>query len=80
MKKTISFVCFILCFLVVCASCDIDPYEGKRPLDYEGSVWIFQSNEYVICYNVADNTQSYYQKGEGEKNRFHFCGVHWITA
>jgi len=72
MKRMIAFVFLILCFLVAGTSCDIDPYAGERPCDYEGSVWMFQNEEYEICYNVEDVTQSYYQKDGGEKRRISF--------
>ena len=36
-KYVLIFVTFIMAFY--CSSCDIDPHEGKRPVDYADSSW-----------------------------------------
>ena len=72
MKRMIAFVFLILCFLVAGTSCDIDPYEGERPYDYEGSVWIYRYKEYVFCLNTENDDECYYVNKEGEKRNITF--------
>jgi len=86
MRKRIfvGIIAMSLCFVFF--SCDIDPYVGRRPLEYRGSVWKFQNEKYVIYYypdeifqeQITDSgqiitfDQSYYQKAGGEKQRISF--------
>lgn len=48
----------VLCFLIFaltccCSSCDEDPYEGKRPVDYAYSSW--ECAEYNVYFSVEEN-------------------------
>ena len=70
--KNVIFGMIGLFLLFAFSSCDIDPHEGERPLDYEGSAWMCQKGEYVFYYSVEDVDQSYYTKNGGEKQKISF--------
>ena len=59
LKKTI--VSLMLLFTIfVLSACDPDPFAGKRPLDYEDSIWICE-HPYIV-YAPYDQEQSVIKK------------------
>ena len=71
MKKAIVIMVAVI-FCVVLCSCDIDPYEGKRPFDHPDSKWICE--EYGACFSVDNDGNLYnaYLTIDGEKIPFTF--------
>lgn len=49
MKRIIALF-IISCFLFCLCSCDIDPYQNKRPIDYVESTWVCK--EYDLQFSV----------------------------
>ena len=47
LKLTIAFL--IISMICCLASCDYDPYKGKRPVDQPGTTWVCE--EYQMKYN-----------------------------
>ena len=68
MKRILNFATLI--FLVLsCISCDIDPYAGKRPIDYADSVWICENPIYIyIEYNESNQLEEAYIYLENSKS------------
>ena len=58
MNEVLKMKRIVLCFLIFaltccCSSCDEDPYEGKRPVDYAYSSW--ECAEYNVFFSVEEN-------------------------
>ena len=53
MKKLVSLflVCIVLC------SCNYDPYNGKRPIDYGDAIWVCESPP--VCFEVKTDSPNY---------------------
>ncbi len=43
MKKTLCYIFLLVLLLASFSSCDVDPYKGKRPIDYPDSTWVCQN-------------------------------------
>ena len=54
LKLTIAFL--IISMICCLASCDYDPYKGKRPVDQPGTTWVCE--EYQMKYTVGSYESS----------------------
>lgn len=54
--KKFFYLIFLTIMAVFLVSCDIDPYAGKRPIDYKNSYWLCKGDGYEI----------YFESGESE--------------
>lgn len=44
--------------VMLLTACDVDPYKGKRPIDYPNSIW--DCNDGVLVLNVTDKVEDTY--------------------
>jgi hypothetical protein len=51
MHKAVKLI-FVIIVIFLFSACDIDPYKGKRPIDYPNSSW--KCNESLLTFSVDD--------------------------
>ena len=70
--KKYLIVCLVITLIVTMIGCDIDPYDGKRPIDYVGSEWISEGEGYRIYFNVDNTNENILVIGNEVKVNFDF--------
>ena len=63
----IIMVLMIFSLMICLVACDPDPYEGKRPIDQPGSIWV--CDEYQMKFTVGEFESSEFVTKNGT---FHF--------
>lgn len=56
MRKYYSLLLILFVFLTL-AACDVDPYKGKRPIDYPKSTWNCNNN--ILKFSILDKGKDY---------------------
>ena len=70
-KRILVTVALMLCVFAFC-SCDVDFYRGKRPVDYEGAVWVSEGDGYRMSFTVGKMSESVLQIDGEEDISFDF--------
>jgi len=55
MSKQLKLI-IVLLFSMFLAACDVDPYKGKRPIDYPNTTW--NCNQGLLTFSVTDHNET----------------------